>query len=74
MAEADLNLILRQYERILREMQGIRERLNILPSMRDEQALMREELRNIRTALGRVEDTLTFNVLDRIQKLESEEP
>ena len=74
MAEADLNLILRQYERILREMQGIRERLNILPSMRDEQALMREELRNIRTVLGRVEDTLTFNVLDRIQKLESEEP
>ena len=58
MAEADLNLILRQYERILREMQGIRERSNILPSMCDEQALMLEELRNIRTALGCVEDRL----------------
>lgn len=78
MAEPDFNLILRQYERILVELRTIRDeqrgmRLD-LRSLRDEFGLLREQVRIQGAGITRLEDTMTMNVLERIQKLEEGQP
>jgi hypothetical protein len=70
MAEPDFNLIAHQYERILRELRDIRTLLASLPSLRDELRLQGEQLRQARGDIARLDDALTLNVLDRIQRLE----
>ena len=70
MADVDLNLIAHQYERILRELRDIRTMLASLPSLRDEVRLQGELLRQTRADIARLDDSLTMNVLDRLQKLE----
>jgi hypothetical protein len=70
MPDPDFNLVARQYERILRELRDIRVMLGLLPSLRDELRLQGEQLRQARVDIARLDDSLTLNVLDRIQKLE----
>jgi hypothetical protein len=72
MAEPDLNFIARQNERILIELRGLRGDVRALQSMREEFALLREQVRIQGGIIERLDDTIRHDVLDRLQQLESE--
>jgi hypothetical protein len=61
MVEPSLSFISRQLERVIAEQ----------ASARDEMRLLREEVRITRAALGRLEDTIVNDVLDRLRALEA---
>jgi hypothetical protein len=65
--EITLAFIARQLERMLTEQRGMRLDLR---SLRDELGLLREQVRIQATTLARLDDTITMNVLDRLQVLE----
>lgn len=71
MADIDLNFLAAQQRAIL-------DQLRVLPSIRDELALLRGEFQMLReqvriqgTGIDRINDTLLNNVLDRIRRLEN---
>jgi hypothetical protein len=72
--EITLPFIARQLERMLTEQRGMRLDLRSLRddlhSLRDEFGLLREQVRIQATTLARLNDTITMNVLDRLQALE----
>jgi hypothetical protein len=68
--EITLVFIARQLERVLAEQRGMRLDLR---SLRDEFGLLREQVRIQGTTIARLDDTLTMNVLDRLQALEDRE-
>jgi hypothetical protein len=73
MADAiTLEFLSRQSARILSELRDMRLLLATLPGIRDEIGLLREEVRLTRAHVARLDDTITINVLDRIQKLEAD--
>ena len=59
MADPDLHLIARQYERIITELHNIPVTLDMLPSLRDEVLLLREEMRLARADIARFEIVVT---------------
>ena len=78
MAEVDLNFLAHQLERVLAEQRimrnqlaGIHDQLITLPSIRDELTLQREILRIHGSAIGRLNDTITMDILDRLRTLET---
>lgn len=82
MAELDLNFIVRQLANILGEQRAGREEIRgvqvSLRSIRDEigilrneVGLLREEVRITSATVRRLDDTITMNVLDRLQSLEA---
>lgn len=82
MPEIDLNFIARQLANILTEQRAIREEIRgvqvALRSVRDETSILRNELGLLReetritsVTVRRLNDTITMNVLDRLQALEA---
>ena len=59
MADPDLYLIARRYERIITELHNIPVTLDMLPSLRDEVLLLREEMRLARADIARFEIVVT---------------
>lgn len=72
MPEPDLNFIARQLASVLSEMRAIRDEVRALRSIRDEMGLLREEVRIATSEVRRLSDTVSMNVLDRLQALESQ--
>jgi hypothetical protein len=72
--EITLEFIARQLDRVLSEQRGLRLDLRLLRddlhSLRDEFGLLREQVRIQGTRIARLDETLTMNVLDRLQALE----
>jgi hypothetical protein len=73
MPDVTLEFIARQLERVLAEQRDMRTQLAVLPNLRDEIGLLREQVRIQGNAINRLTDTLSFNVLDRLRKLEADE-
>jgi hypothetical protein len=75
MTEADLTLVLRKLDNLITEVRGLKEQQHLMREevrfMRDDQHLMREELRVVHSTVSRLDDMMRFNVLDRLQALET---
>jgi len=85
MTEVNLEFIAHQLERVLGEQRimrnqiaGIHDQLTTLPSIRDELSgirneltLQREQIRILGTAIARLNDTVTMDILDRLRALEA---
>lgn len=78
MPEVNLEFIAQQLERALAEQRlmrnqlaGVHDQLTTLPSIRDELTLQREQLRIHNSAIARLNDTITMNILDRLRTLET---
>lgn len=82
MADIDLNFLSRQLANIIIEQRAMREELRGVQRemrtvrdevglLRNEVGLLREEIRITSSAVRCLEDTITLNVLDRLQALES---
>ena len=85
MTEVNLEFIAHQLERMLTEQRimrnqiaSIHDQLTTLPSIRDELSgirneltLHREQLRIQGTAIARLNDTITMDILDRLRTLET---
>jgi hypothetical protein len=85
MPEVNLEFIAQQLERmqseqrlIRNQLAGVHDQLTTLPSIRDELSgirneltLHREQLRIQGTAIGRLNDTVTMDILDRLRTLET---
>jgi hypothetical protein len=76
--EVNLEFIAHQLDRVLTEQRhmrnqlaGIHDQLTVLPSIRDELTLQREQLRMHGSAIARLNDTVTMDILDRLRTLES---
>jgi hypothetical protein len=67
MAEITLDFLGQQMARVLA---GQREMRLDLRSLRDEFGLLREQVRIQAATIARLDDTITMNVLDRLQALE----
>ena len=74
MPDVSLDFIARQLGHVLAEQRGIRDELRgvrlDLRSLREEFSLLREQVRLHGDAIKRLDDTITMNVLDRLQILE----
>jgi hypothetical protein len=73
MPEIDLNFIARQMANILTELRSVRDEVRALRFMREEISLLREETRIATAMIRRLDDTISMNVLDRLQALENKE-
>jgi hypothetical protein len=77
MVEPTLGFIAEQLRRVLVAQQSTRDDLTIVQHelilLKQELTIVRGEVRLVRSAIARVEDMLTMNVLERIQKLEARE-
>jgi hypothetical protein len=78
MTEVSLEFIAQQIERVLAEQRhmrnqiaGIHDQLTMLPGIRDELTLQREQLRIHSSAIARLNDTITMDILDRLRTLET---
>ena len=78
MPEVNLEFIAHQVERVLAEQRlmrnqiaGIHDQLTVLPSIRDELTLQREQFRMQGSAIARLNDTITMDILDRLRTLET---
>jgi len=68
MTEVSLEFIAQQIERVLTEQRLMR---NQLANVHDELALQREQLRMHGSAIARLNDTITMDILDRLRTLET---
>jgi hypothetical protein len=78
MIEVSLEFIAQQLDRVLAEQRivqnhlaGVHDQLTTLPSIRDELTLQREMLRIHGSAIARLNDTITMDILDRLRTLET---
>jgi uncharacterized membrane-anchored protein YhcB (DUF1043 family) len=67
MTEVSLEFIAQQLERVLAEQRLMR---NQLAGVHDELTLQREQLRMHGSAIARLNDTVTMDILDRLRTLE----
>jgi hypothetical protein len=81
MTEVSLEFIAHQLDRLLAEQRimrnqlaGVHDQLTTLPSIRDELSLQREQLRMHGSAIARLNDTVTMDILDRLRTLETGSP
>jgi uncharacterized membrane-anchored protein YhcB (DUF1043 family) len=66
--EVSLEFIAQQLERVLAEQRLMR---NQLAGLHDELSLQREQLRMHGSAIARLNDTVTMDILDRLRTLET---
>ena len=78
MTEINLEFIAHQLERMQSEQRimrnqlaGIHDQLTVLSSIRDELTLQREQIRIQGSAIARLNDTITMDILDRLRTLET---
>ena len=78
MTEVSLEFIAQQIERMQSEQRimrnqlaGIHDQLTVLSSIRDELTLQREQIRIQGSAIARLNDTITMDILDRLRTLET---
>ena len=78
MTEVNLEFIAQQIERMQSEQRimrnqlaGIHDQLTVLSSIRDELTLQREQIRIQGSAIARLNDTITMDILDRLRTLET---
>jgi chromosome segregation ATPase len=76
--KVSLEFIAQQLERLQSELRivrnqlaGVHDQLTTLPSIRDELTLQREQLRMHGSAIARLNDTVTMDILDRLRTLET---
>jgi len=71
MPEIDLTFIARQLANVINELRAVRDEVRALRSIRDEIGLLREEIRITTAEVRRLNDTVSMNVMDRLQALEA---
>lgn len=78
MTDVSLEFIAQQLDRMQSELRimrnqlaGVHNQLTTLPSIRDELTLQREQLRMHGSAIARLNDTVTMDILDRLRALET---
>jgi len=70
--DIDLNFLARQLASLTAEIRSLRDETRALRAIREDISLLRDELRITTNMVRRLDDTITMNVLDRLQALEQE--